>query len=420
MPLIEVMLEVAPRIALGLASGQLERVGGVVREAGSKQVVMWLREGGLIESNPDLAGGLLKAVLQASSGGMVSTFTGAANLAATARSHYMIMQGLGALTNLVGVVGGIGVLNLAATTVSTTILLKRLSELERGIEGLYEHISREFSADRQVKLEAAIHAATDALNMDGPLNRNLQANSAIDKLFAARQHIWREVDALKGSSGDSANNQLMQNNILQAMQLDSLRSRCLLEINELPRAKAYLVDKLESYRETSRLLVHRLLGEHRAVYFHKSVQESDLFRYLAIEFWLHAKGDRLLEILLANRHDFWNQEVADESKIAKPGKARRVHLPNRSKGESEDHPHIDALTQSELLIENYQRFQGIQAEIEAIERLGITHSEWEKQVDEALSIADVKLEDYNDYVLLIDQEFLDSAKRQEQMPSPQI
>ena len=50
MPQIEVMLEVAPQIALGLASGRLERVGGVVREAGSKQIVMWLREGGQIAS----------------------------------------------------------------------------------------------------------------------------------------------------------------------------------------------------------------------------------------------------------------------------------------------------------------------------------------------------------------------------------
>ena len=177
-------------------------------------------------------------------------------------------------------------LNLAATAISTAILLKRLSDLERAIEGLYEHISREFSQDRQVKMEAAIQAATDALQMDCADNKSWQANSAIGQLFKARLHIWSEVDTLKGSSGDAANNQLMQNNILQAMQLDSLRSRCLLEINELSRAKAYLAGRLEAYRETSRLLVHRHLGEHRAVYFHKSVPESDLFRYLAIEFWL--------------------------------------------------------------------------------------------------------------------------------------
>ena len=75
--LLEVALEVPLVIAKGLASGQLERAGGVVRDIASKHVVMWLREGGQIASNTDLAGGLLKTVLQASSGGMASTLTGA-------------------------------------------------------------------------------------------------------------------------------------------------------------------------------------------------------------------------------------------------------------------------------------------------------------------------------------------------------
>ena len=412
--LLEVALEVPNSIAWGLATGSLERVGGVVRDVSSKHIVMWLRDGGQLASNPDLAGGLLKTVLQASSGGMVSTLSGTANLAITARSHYMIMQELQALTNLVGFVGGIGVLNLAATAISTAILLKRLSDLERAIEGLYEHVSREFSQDRQVKLEAAIHGATDALNMDNHNNRSFQANSAINKLFKARQHVWREVDTLKGSAPDAASNQLMQNNILQAMQLDSLRSRCLLEIDEISLAKAYVADKLEAYRETSRLLIHRHLGVHRAVYFHKSVTESDLLRYLAIEYWMRTDGDVLLEILLGNRHDFWNSDVAEESKITGSGKSRRVHMPGRSKEASEQYPHIEALTLSELLIENYQRFRGFHAEIEAIERLGIKHSEWKTQQDEALAKAEINLADYDDYVALIDNDAMHLAETLEQ------
>ena len=403
---LEVLLRFPPNIIAGLLSGEFKLWGGVVRNAANGQIVALLREGGSIARNPNLGGGLLKTLLDASSGGLASAVTGAVNTSVTAHSHFLIVQQLQGLTSLVCIVGGIGVLNLAATAISAAVLLNRLRDVERAIEGLYEHISREFSQDRQVKLEAAIHAATDALNMDGPHNRNLQANFAIDKLFAARQHIWLDLDTLKGSPNDAANNQLMQNNILQSMQLDSLRSRCLLEINELSRAKAYLVDTLEAYRETSRLLVHRHLGEHRAVYFHKSVPESDLCRYLAVEYWLRADGDRLLELLLANRHDFWNRDIADESRVAKSDKARRVPLPNRRKGESDDHPHIDALTQSELLIENYQRFRGFHAEIEAIERLGITHSEWEKRQEEALAKVEIDLAEYDDYALLVDKAWL--------------
>ena len=341
--ILEVALEVPLVIAKGLASGQLERVGGVVRDIASKHVVMWLREGGQIDSNTDLAGGLLKTVLQASSGGMASTLTGLVDTAVTARSHFIILQQLQGLTNLVGLVGGVGVLNLAATVISTGIILKRLNDLEQAIRELDIAIAKQFAQDRQVKMDAAIQAAEDALSMESPSNRISRADSALDKLYEARQHIWLEIDTLKGSSRYTANNDLMQKNILQGMQLDWLRSRCLLELGEVRRAKAYLDSKLNDYRETSRSLVHRHLGTHRSAYFHNSVRESDMFRYIAIEHWLRADENRLLEILIANRRDFWNKDVADENNIKKPGKQR----------------YIDALTQSELLIENHRRFKGL-------------------------------------------------------------
>lgn len=403
---LEVLFEIPAKIALGLASGELERVGGVVRDVASKQVVMWLREGGRINSNPDLAAGLLKTVLHASSGGAARPLAAAANVALTARSNYLQFQQLEALTNLVEFATTIAVLDLAASAISAAIVLKRISDLEKRIEGLYKHISSEFSHDRHVKMEAAIHAATDALNMDNPGNMKFQANTAINKLFEARQHIWLEIDALKGSPSDVSNNQLMQDNILQAMQLDRIRSRCLLLLDETSLATAYLSGYLEAYRETSRLLVHRHLGEHRAVFFHKSVSEYDLKRYIAVETWLMPSEDRLWEIVLANRHDFWNRYVSEDPKIAKHGKFSQFPLPHLKKGETKDSPLLQVLTMSELLIENYQRFRGDQAEVAAIKRLGITASEWEQQQTNALAKAGVDLADHNDYIILADKEWL--------------
>ena len=60
---LEVVFDVPPAIVRGLATGALERVGGVIRETGSKQVVMWLREGAKIADNSNLAGGVLKSLL---------------------------------------------------------------------------------------------------------------------------------------------------------------------------------------------------------------------------------------------------------------------------------------------------------------------------------------------------------------------
>lgn len=96
-----------------------------------------------------------------------------------------------------------------------------------------------------------------------------------------------------------------------------------------------------------------------------------------------------------NRRDFWNNDVADNKGVKKPGQQR----------------YLDALTQSELLIENYQRFRGFHAEIEAIEQLGITREEWEKQQEEALAKAEknladfTNLEEYDDYIVFVDQDW---------------
>ncbi len=406
MPQIQVMLEVPLKIAVGLASGQLERMGGVIVDRGSKQVVAWLREGGQISNNSDLAAELLRSVLQASSSGAARPLAAAANAAFAVRSNYLLFQSLEALSNLVEFATAIAVLDLAATAFSAAIVLKRIRDLEKRIERLYKHISSEFSRDRQVKLEAAIHTASDALNMHNPDSKSFHANSAIIRLFEARQHIWREVEMLKGSSSGATNNQLMQDNLLQAMHLDTLRGRCLHEIDQVGLATAYLSDKLEAYRETSRLLVHRHLGEHRAVFFHKSVSERDLKRYLAIETWLRPSEDRLWEILLANRQDFWNNDVGKDPKIAKGGKFSHLSLPYHRKGEPEDSTLLQVLTRSEILIENYQRFRGDIAELRSIERFGITATEWEQQQEEALARAEINLSEHDDYVLLVDKEWL--------------
>lgn len=225
-------------------------------------------------------------------------------------------------------------------------------------------------------------------------------------LYEARQHIWREIETLKGSSSDATNNQLMQDNILQAMQLDEIRGRCLSLLDETPRATAYLSRYLESYRETSRLLVHRHLGEHRAVFFHKSVSEYDLKRYIAIETWLIPSEERLWEVVLANRHDFWNRSIDKDPKIGKQGKFSQLPLPYLRRGETEAPPLLQVLTMSELLIENYERFRGYHTETEAIERLGIAASEWEQQQEEALARAEINLAEHDDYVLLVDREWL--------------
>lgn len=134
MPVIQVLLEVAPHIAAGLASGRLERVGGVILDAKSKQVVAWLREGGQIKNNLDpdsalprfLFQSLLQAAKLAKTGdaaqqaralsqlvdslGAINNVFGALNIAVTARSHHLTTLRLQAIQNMLAFSTRLGML----------------------------------------------------------------------------------------------------------------------------------------------------------------------------------------------------------------------------------------------------------------------------------------------------------------------
>ncbi|HFH3002597.1 TPA: hypothetical protein ACGJRO_005014 [Pseudomonas aeruginosa] len=55
---LNVIFDVPEAIAEGLKNGVYERIGGVIRRVGDKQIVMWLQEGVLLER--DTAEQLLK------------------------------------------------------------------------------------------------------------------------------------------------------------------------------------------------------------------------------------------------------------------------------------------------------------------------------------------------------------------------
>ena len=162
---------------------------------------------------------------------------------------------------------------------------------------------------------AAAIAAKNAIEMANGTNRESQAHNAIGMLNEARPHVWRDVEALFGSAPTPENNQLMLGHMLQAMCLETMLVRCLLEIDELNMAKQILESRLEEFEEPIRSLVHKCLGDRRATFFnHDAVTEIDLYRYIAIEQWLRRKDDVLVELVLAARPDFWKEEVIESSK----------------------------------------------------------------------------------------------------------
>jgi hypothetical protein len=88
---LNVVFDVPALVAQGLLNGSLERVGGVVRDSSSKQVVMWLQEGGSEVSkalaNPPWAGG-------ASALAAANTLLATANLGMSVAGFALVLRSL--------------------------------------------------------------------------------------------------------------------------------------------------------------------------------------------------------------------------------------------------------------------------------------------------------------------------------------
>ena len=158
---LNVVFDVPSKIAQGLSDGSLERVGGVVRDSSSKQIVTWLQDGGSevskVLSNPPLAGG--------------------SNALATANP--MI-----ATANLgVSVAGFALVLNQ----------LNRISDQIRSIEKKVDRISEKLDDQIIANLKAGINACQDAVELQDSALRTQMAGQALTTLHAARQYFNQQV-----------------------------------------------------------------------------------------------------------------------------------------------------------------------------------------------------------------------------------
>ena len=390
MPQIEVMLEVPQKTAAGLASGQLERVGGVIVDAASKQVVAWLREGGQVASNSHVAVDLLSTLFDASAGGVGSAVTGVANAALTAHTHHIQMQQLRVIQGISSVAAAGSMAGLVVQIATTMYLARRIGKLQESILSQLEH-------DRRIRLESAIEYVEKIITQLEGEQKAVAVDAVSRDLIAARNDLKTKFkNVLNAGSLTAENTELASNLLLQGMQIDTAHVRIFLDSNRLDLAKNLLDDCLREYRSLTHDLIQDLLGLKRARYFNSKVDDNDLYRYVLIEEWLRDSQGIMTELVLESRDKFWNGSVKKSL-----GPNKRNHLKRFTYI-----GHLEALTYAEKLIENHERLIGYQAEINAIERLGISISEWEEQINRRLAEKEIDLAERKDYILLVDEEWL--------------
>ena len=158
---LNVVFDVPPQVTQGLLNGTLERVGGVVRDSSSKQVVMWLQEGGSqvtkALAKPPLAGG---ANALAAANPLLAT----ANLGVSVAGFALVLQ-----------------------------QLNRISDQIRSVEAKVDRIDHKLDDQVLAQLKAGINACQNAVELRDPGMRIQMAGQAITTLHAARQFFNHQV-----------------------------------------------------------------------------------------------------------------------------------------------------------------------------------------------------------------------------------
>jgi len=169
---LNVVFDVPAQVAQGLLNGSLERVGGVVRDSSSKQVVMWLQEGGSEVSkalaNPPLAG---RANALAAANALLAT----ANLGVSVAGFAMVLQ-----------------------------QLNRISDQIRAVEAKVDRISHKLDDQALAQLKAGINACQNAVELNDPTLRIQMAGQALTTLHAARQFFNQQVVRSAGKAEASS------------------------------------------------------------------------------------------------------------------------------------------------------------------------------------------------------------------------
>ncbi|MBW4674134.1 MAG: hypothetical protein KME52_08955 [Desmonostoc geniculatum HA4340-LM1] len=348
---VTVTFMLADWIIKGIADGTLERVGGVIREVGSKHIVTWLREQGSPTGN---------------------------QLGEIGRSM-LLTQGILQVTSAVSI------LNLGVSVIGFAVIAQRLKELEQQLQQaqkLLNHINRKIDLSFYANFRAAIELANNAFTMNKTENRRSSALQAINRFLEA-EHIYTEYTDIEIEQ----KSQIADEYLLTLSLAYLAEARCYLELEEHDTALRRFQEGSIVIRSRIQKYVKLLLTYNPAVYLQPQFRgQIDLRRLTRIYQWLdptlneNAVFDmqRMNLFMLAKdpNNGKWVESIPAaiwDSKVDWVGKAIW----------DDPKPQIYArlpktLAVVESMIETNRRFQSYQTEVQAISQLGISFHDWLK------------------------------------------
>lgn len=352
---IDVYLEVPEFIEAGLTNGSMERVGGVISFTDSDQTIARLRQVGQLGQGAEAASSLLERVA--------------------------ILSGQGhlALGRLLAIATPILNISMAGFSIAEHIAGIRVHEAE--LERIYDRVSEEFQRDRRVELIAALDYTENTFLVESDEYRRAAVAEVNKDLASARAQIAEDLQILLTAETNSENIELATSYQVLSMRVCALGTRLRLEIGEGLAAVHWLSECVKDHRSFARLFVRKWIGNNTAFFFHESVADEYLERYLEVERWLRQKRDVLLTVIHDERRNFWNKDAI--SILYSGGLNSRLIEP----------PHyISLLDFAEVVVENLQRLAGYERELNS-------HCPGSFAEREAMESA--LLDGYDGYVMLV-------------------
>ncbi len=375
-------------IAQGLSNRFYERVGGVVRERGSKQVVTWLRD---IFENSDPA---------------LSNISALPPINAVSNTLNLAFSTVTAVSSI---------LNLAISTMGFIIVQKRLGIIEEQLKQAQEvlqTIDYKIDLSFYANFRAALDLACNAFTMTNPETRKISAIQAINRFLEAEHYYTKLTDIEIGNGSPVADEYLATLCLAYVTEV-----RCYLELEELDTARRRLQEGVAALHPRFEKHINTLLTSNPAAYLHPSIKEQvGLKRLTNVYQWFNPSQDEsdVFEMqrenlfILAQKPEKWVNSLPQAIRISKSGSPAQTNVFNglaqHSKKLIGQLPLMvvisalktnsqEAVTQShetkifdslpatmgvmESMIEDDNRLAMYDLELEIIHRLGMSFHEWQ-------------------------------------------
>lgn len=410
MSTLQVLFELPQAMDFGLRTGLLERVGGVIRDTNTKQVVMWMRDTGAVERG-------IQQVAEAASGtlnplhavlSIAQTITTAADGHLTRSAVHVVGQHVAQVGQQVTALASQTmtghIVNLAFTAMTLSRIINRIDNLSHQLDAFIAQMNIQFERDRRVSFQAALASARDVLEAERPETRQNALPEAVNGLTRAKINFMEDFEvALTKAAQDERYLEIAQHSLLQACYAVSAIAQCYAQENETRIATKRLKEHLNGLRAAARKLIEAWLTSAPGFYLHPWVETGQMEQAIAVKAWLHGERlnspenkahvitqivDELRNNLWENRTKFESQHPAIEfvSSVLRRGTVQQSLVKRYVRG----------LQESVTLIENMERLEGYEIELRS---LRLSMQDWSNLVDK------MQLEDHGG-ALIVDTEAL--------------